>query len=420
MVGPNARRMRRGELWQERGRAAPHLLERSAELVDVDGGLAIGTRMQTERIDLLAASARPKLVAREAGETRAIDEELRLCDAQREEIGHVVVVDGVPVSHPLDVAVDAAEAIGDARRVVRMFRQREQMGRLVAKPIEGRLPVTFADVDNALEPIGKLRCEVVAVSKGAAVEERALVLPEAPLDTRFGIGFPAHRGRLDSVVCREGEIPWIVDGLMPFPPEHDGFLAVVLASGSASAEARERALVAVHQGEEIRGAEDSEVLSLRVDQDVREQLHGLGATISVRQHVRRPVVFGHLARPEHGGFEARRRLGRRSHTPEVFLDAGVSPLESLLLDDLEHALRGDVGVAPEKLAHADAIRVDLRLAGRARGRRSKGRVPGVALATASPKDLLDGVSTDAERAGDRAPAHPLRRQDNDLMDQLLA
>ena len=259
VVRPDARRVRCGKHRQECGGAVAHLLEGGAELVDVDGGLASGARMQAERVDLLAAATRAKLVAREAGEARPVDEELRLRNAQREEVGHVVIGDGVPVSHPLDVAVDAAEAIRDARGVVGMLRQRDQVGCLVAKPIEGRLTMTGTSIDDAIEPVGELRREVIAIAKGAAVEERALVLPEAPFDTWFGVGFPAHGGGPDPVVCGEGEIPRIVDGLRSLPAEHDGFLAVVLAPDGAAAEAREGALVAVHEGEEIGRGEDSEV-----------------------------------------------------------------------------------------------------------------------------------------------------------------
>lgn len=40
---------------------------------------------------------------------------------------------------------------------------------------------------------------------------------------------------------------------------------------------------------------------------------------------------------------AMRRLGGRAHAPEVFLDAGVSAREPLVLQDLEDALRGVSG-----------------------------------------------------------------------------
>src|SRR5580700_8494363 len=119
----------------------------------------------------------------------------------------------------------------------------------VAKPIERALSVASAGVDDAIEPVGELDAEVTAVAKRAAVEKRALVLPKTALDAGLCVWFSADGGRTYSVVCGEGEIPRIVDWLLSLPPQHDGFLAIVLARRGAAAEARERALVAVHQGE---------------------------------------------------------------------------------------------------------------------------------------------------------------------------
>ena len=246
------------------------------------------------------------------------------------------------------------------------------------------------------------------------------MLPEAALDARLGVGFSSHGGGLNAVVRGKGEIPRIVDGLVAFPPEHDGLLAVVLAARGAAAEAREGALVAVHEREQVRRAEDVEGLALRIDQDVREQLHSLGEAGRIRERVGRPIVFGHLTRSEHRSFEARRRLGRWPHAPHLLLDGGVAALESLVLEDLQHALRGDVRVAREQLAHATLVGVDLAGTRRAHGRSGQRGVPVVALATVGPKDLLDRVPTDPQRPRDGAPAHPLGRQHDDLVDQLLA
>ena len=77
----------------------------------------------------------------------------------------MVVRHGVAVTEPFDVPVDAAESIRDPGGVVRMLGQRPQVRRLVAKPIEGGQPVTLARVDDANEPVGELRGEVVAIAK---------------------------------------------------------------------------------------------------------------------------------------------------------------------------------------------------------------------------------------------------------------
>jgi hypothetical protein len=88
----------------------------------------------------------------------------------------------------------------------------------------------------------------------------------------------------------EGEIPRIVDRLLSLPAEHDGLLAVVLAGRGAAAETREGAHVAVHQREQVDRAEGVEELPLGENQDVREQLHDLFASIGVGPAVGRPTV----------------------------------------------------------------------------------------------------------------------------------
>ena len=228
-----------GELIEEGRGVLAHLLKRRSELVDVDGRLAVGSSVQAERVILLATTAGTKLVAREAGEVGPVDEELGLGDAQREEVGDVVVRDGVAIALPVDVAVDAAEAVGDTGRVVGVGRQRAQVRSFLAEPVERALPVTQARVDDAIHPVGELGAEVVAIAEGASVEERALVLPEAALGARLGIGATSYGSGADAVVCREGEVVRVVDGLLALPAQDDGLLAVVLAGRGVAVEACE-------------------------------------------------------------------------------------------------------------------------------------------------------------------------------------
>ena len=70
---------------------------------------------------------------------------------------------GVAITLPVDVAIDAAESIGDAGSVVGVGRQGAQMGSFLAKPVERALTVTLAWVDDAIHPVGELergsRCD---------------------------------------------------------------------------------------------------------------------------------------------------------------------------------------------------------------------------------------------------------------------
>src|SRR5216117_706716 len=95
--------------------------------------------------------------------------------------------------------------------------------------------------------MGELGAKVGEVTKRTTIEEGALVLPEIALDARLRVGLAAHGARAKLVVRGEREKAWIVDGLMAFPAEHDGFLPIVGAAPSATSEAREGTHVAVHE-----------------------------------------------------------------------------------------------------------------------------------------------------------------------------
>src|SRR5271157_408422 len=95
-------------------------------------------------------------------------------------------------------------------------------------------------VGNGVEPMGELGVEVVEVPKRAPVEERSLEFPKTALDTRLCIGLTAHRLGAKLVIRGKGEKARIVNRLSPFPTQHHGFLAVVLAGLGASFKSRER------------------------------------------------------------------------------------------------------------------------------------------------------------------------------------
>lgn len=98
--------------------ALAHLLEGRADLVETDGWASALISVEAQWIELQPAAARDQLVSRNALEVGGVHEELALGDADRQEIGDVVVGNGVAVSLPVYEAVDAAQAIGDAGRVV--------------------------------------------------------------------------------------------------------------------------------------------------------------------------------------------------------------------------------------------------------------------------------------------------------------
>lgn len=121
LMSPDAHRSPAHEL-EEGGGVLSHLLEGDAELVEIDRALASRGRVQSGGVELEPESARRELVARDTGQVGGIDEELSLSDADRQQVGDMVVGDRVGVALPGDEAVDGAEAINDTRGVVGVAR----------------------------------------------------------------------------------------------------------------------------------------------------------------------------------------------------------------------------------------------------------------------------------------------------------
>jgi len=90
----------------------------------------------------------------------------------------VVIGDSIVIASPGHEAVDAADAIDDARGVVRMPRQGDEVRALLGEALEGGALVEASMVDDMVEPVRELGAHVLEVAKLAAVEERALDFPE--------------------------------------------------------------------------------------------------------------------------------------------------------------------------------------------------------------------------------------------------
>ena len=114
-----------GEPGEEAGAIHADACEGLLDLGEV-GAAAIPGRMDEIGVDVHAAAARGELVARDEPEVGRVDEELVLGDADGQDLGDVVVRDGVAVGIDDDEAVDAANAVEDAGRVVWVERQGSQ------------------------------------------------------------------------------------------------------------------------------------------------------------------------------------------------------------------------------------------------------------------------------------------------------
>jgi len=121
VMGPDARRPGAHQA-EERGAALTDAVEGAGELVEIESALAPRRRVETLGIDHAPRATGSELVTSNALEVGTVDDELALGDAHGEQIGDVVVADGVPVALPIDEAIDAADAVSDLRRVVGVAR----------------------------------------------------------------------------------------------------------------------------------------------------------------------------------------------------------------------------------------------------------------------------------------------------------
>jgi len=165
-----------------------HVGERDAELIEIDRALALCRRMEACGIETQAGAARREFVACDAAQVGGIDEEFVLGDADRQEVGDVVVGHSVVVAGPGHEAVDTADAVDDTRGIVRMPWQGDEVRALLGEALEGGALVQTPVVDDVVEPVRELGAHIVEVAKLAAVEERALDLPERALRARLVVG----------------------------------------------------------------------------------------------------------------------------------------------------------------------------------------------------------------------------------------
>ena len=403
-------------------RVVAEVLEGRAQVIEV-GAATVGRAVHRRGRDVDASAARRELVAHQELDVGRVDEELALGHADGQEVVDGVVGDGVSVAIPRDEAVDGADAIGHARGVVGVQRQRLQVRRLLGEEVDHRALelLVHARVADLVVPERELRAEVLGVAKLPPVEEAALVLPEASLDLGLVVG--AHRPTrhgTETVVGREGEEARVVEGLGALVAEHDGLLVVVLALRRHAAQALEGRDVGVHERVQVAALVRAEDLATTTAEHEAVDLHREGLPVDERDGARGPVALGHLAEAVHGRRQARRDRGARPHLADVILDGRVAARVALVAERLEDALRGDVLVLAQKLRDALDPRRDLGLAWCSRrlgGQRVVGSRQGLGVLV---EDLAHGVAGHVQRPPDGASAHALPREHDDLMNELLA
>lgn len=421
VVAGEARR-RGGEAGEEGGGVLAHVVEGLAQLVEV-GAVPVPWRVDPLRVDVEPRAPPRQLVARDAAQVGGVHEELALRHAHRQDVGHVVIRHRVLVAVPGDEAVDGADAVDDARGVVRVQRQRHEFARLLGEDLEPRALelLVGARVTGGALPLGELGAHVVEVVEVPAVEEALFEFPKTSFDPRFVVGVTgAARLRPKLVVGGEGEEARVVERLLPLPAEHDGLLAVVLARAGGAAETLEALDVPVGEREGVSALVEPEALARRVAEHVREDLHGRARPVGEVDRVRRPVRLGHLAGRVH-----RRRLRgfgafARPDLAHVRLDRGVAAGEAGRAQLLEDALTGDLRVACEQRGDPLGEGRELALARRARRPRRQRRLRRPPRLLVRDEQLTDRVAADRQRPGDRPAREALLAERDGLVRQLLA
>lgn len=149
----------------------PHLVEGHAELIEIDRTVAARRWVVTMGVELVAAAAWSKLVSSDTAQVGGVHEQLVLGDANREDVGHVVVWNRVAIPFPVDEAVDAAHAVDDPSRIVGVSGQGDELVALFGEAIQGGAAMPDPVIDDSVEPVGELGFHVIQIVKRTTVEE---------------------------------------------------------------------------------------------------------------------------------------------------------------------------------------------------------------------------------------------------------
>lgn len=269
-----------GQTSEEAGAVDAHVGEGLLDLGEV-GAATIPRWMDELRVDVHASTAWSELVARNESKVSGIDEELVLGDADGQDLGDVVVRDGIAIAVDSHEAVDAADAIEDAGAVVGVEGQGPQKRLLLGKHLQFGEPglLVRSGIAGGPLPLSELPAQVLDIAEAPAVEEAPFEFPITTLHPRLVVWVARAAGHWPKlIVSGKGEKAWVVDGLTTLPAQHDRPLTVVLACLGGTLEASEGSEVAIHEGMEVAAGKDAVALAGGVGEHVGEELDELTAT----------------------------------------------------------------------------------------------------------------------------------------------
>ena len=175
----------------------------------------------------------------------------------------------------------------------------------------------------------------------------------------LGLGPPGPTGdRSKTVMGRERQEPWIVDGLVAVVPAHHDFHVVIKTGCRDSAQVLEGADVLADGRGEVLALDEVQVLPARVAQHIAE---GINPAAAFDREI--DVVGGviHLRLLSRCGLEPPHGLddGPRTQRTHPLAEQRVAPLVTEPAQLLVDSLRRDVGIAGQQVGDRPYVGIEL-------------------------------------------------------------
>src|SRR3990172_6343065 len=288
----------------------PHRVESVADrLHPVDRGAGKGEHR----------SGRTSFMTDDEVELRRVDQDLMFRGLHGQDVGHMLVRDGIAVGFELEVPFKIADPEGHFRTVIGMERQGCQGGQfLFEKEFQGGPAGCIMQMDIAFltHPPAGTAPKIIDILEFAAAQKIPLHILKRALDFSFRLS-PATPADdwTTAIMADEGGEGRIDHRPACLPTQDDRFLTVVETLGGRARKMREGILVTADQGEKIPPRGEVDKMPPGETEDVGETLYVGFAGFKELDGVRAPI---HLALKPGLCLEADngRFLGGGSETPK--------------------------------------------------------------------------------------------------------
>ena len=307
-------------------------------------------------------SCRTSFMTDDEVELRRVDQDLSLGGLHGQDVGHMLVRDGITVGLELDVSFKIADPERHFGAVIGMERQgRKGWQLLFEKEFQGRSAgcIMLVAIAFLAQPPAGTGPEIIEILKLSAAQKISLHVLKGTLDFsfRFRPTTPAD-DRTAAIMGDEGGKGRIDHRPARLPAQDDCFFTVVETLGGRAGKMREGLLVTSDQGEKIPPWGEVDKLPPGEAQDVRETLDPRFTGFQELDGVRAPVHLSLKARlcleTNNGRF-----LGGGSETPKPIpqdTDAAVIPCVAKFFKEPQSS---DPGVFLQKPLERLLVRIEL-------------------------------------------------------------